>query len=129
MRYKGMLNKLFTVAIVGIMIASASICVFAKTGTYGAFILTYNCTVSSTKGKATTSGAAKPYYNCALVTVYNKKGKSKGNASSYMRGGTTATANKSGIGLKKAKSCHSVTNANKTQLEISKKQLTAQATR
>ncbi len=129
MRYKGMLNKLFTVAIVGIMITSTSICAFAKTGTYGAFTLTYNCTISSTKGKATTSGAAKPYYNCALVTVYDKKGKAKGNNSAYALGGKTATAKKSGVGLRKAKSCYSVTNANKTQLEISKKQLTAQATR
>lgn len=112
MKLKKIWNKLFAFVLVGVLVSSASVC--AASGQYGAFYLTYTCSVSATKGTATTSGATSPYYNCALITVY-ENGTSKGNASSYKKA-AKATATKNGVGLTKAYSCHSVTDSNKRQL-------------
>ena len=114
MKMKKVFNKLFAFALAVTLIISASICSYAESGQYGSFYLTYTCSVSATKGTATTSGATNPYYNCAIITVY-KNGTSKGNACGYKKQ-AKATATKSGVGLTKAYSCHSVTDANKKQL-------------
>lgn len=129
MKTKKIFNGLCTFAIIGILIASMSICAFAKTSTYGAFSLTYSCKATSTKGEAKTSGAVKPYLNCALLTAYDKNGKSKGNASAYKANGYQAVAVKKDLGIRKVKSYHSVTDKNKRQLEPFTKQLKAEATR
>lgn len=128
MRKKRIMNKIFTLILVGTLLTSASICTLASTGTYGAFTLTYKCSITSIKGTATTSGAASPYCNCAIVTVY-KDSVAQGNNIAYGTNGATATASKTGLKLDMAKSCHSVTDSNRTQLLPFNKQLTATATR
>lgn len=87
--------------------------------TYAGYTLSYTCTVSATKGTATTVGAHKPYSNYALIIVYNKSGKSKGSDVDYGLPGTAQSSAKATasvtnkLTLYKAMSNHAVADSSK----------------
>lgn len=81
-----------------VMILVSPVLAFAES--YHGFSLTCTCSITSTKGKASTSGSAKPYYNYVSVIVYKDdvrmdsnlnrvEGKEASTSASYLLGGLT----------------------------------------
>ncbi|MDE6626811.1 MAG: hypothetical protein K2K56_10660 [Lachnospiraceae bacterium] len=92
-----------------VMILLSPVLAFAES--YSGFELTCTCSITSTKGKASTSGATKPYYNYVSVIVY-KNGDSKASNLKRVEGSeASTTASYSLGGLTKAMSNHYVCNS------------------
>lgn len=112
-------KTVFLLVLVGLLCSPLIVSAESGTKKYAGFYLDYTCTVSSTKGTATTIGAQKPYSNYALIIVYDKNGKSKGSAVNYglptaIQSSAKATATVAGkIGLQKAVGNHAVANSSK----------------
>lgn len=92
-----------------VMILVSPVLAFAES--YHGFSLTCTCSVSSTAGKASTSGATSPYYNYVSVIAY-KDGDSKASNVNRVKGSkASATASYTFGGLTKAMSNHYVCNS------------------
>lgn len=104
-------KKLFTVMLAGTLAVTSVTTVFAASGsgrwTIGAFKIDGSNSITATYGNGTTGGAAKPYSNYVVVSVYDKKNKRKGIGSSTAK---DANASKTvlGVNLKRVYSCHGV---------------------
>lgn len=77
---------------------------------YNGFTMTSTCEVKSSSAKATTSGAASPYYNFAAIFTYDKDGNLKKYGENSNGNGSKAEASVSGSKFKKGKSCNMITN-------------------
>ncbi len=75
-------------ALFGIVILGGN--AYGLTGEYGDLYLTYDATITATKGTSTTSGTPDPYLNYASLTIYNKNG-SQGTTYTTGKGSTTAS--------------------------------------
>ncbi len=110
---------------IGMMIFAAAIVlafsapVLAKAATYlyDVYYITYDCSVSSTKGSSYTSGQTNPYYNYTSIVVYKKNGDPNGSESVWITNNETAKASVSGkSGLASARSLHAVADKNHNTL-------------
>ncbi len=112
-------KTVFLLVLVGLLCSPLIVSATSGSATYASINLDYTCTVSSTKGTATTNGAVKPYSNYASVIVYDKDGNSKGGDVDYglpraQQSSAKATATVGGkLGLKKALGNHAVANSSK----------------
>lgn len=79
---------------------------------YNGFTMTSTCEVKSSSAKATTSGAASPYYNFAAIFTYDKDGNLKKYGDASKGSGMKASASVSGSKFKKGKSCNMITDKN-----------------
>ncbi len=105
---------IFAAAIV--LAFSAPVLAKAVTYLYDVYYITYDCSVSSTKGTSYTSGETDPYYNYTCLVVYNNS-ESKGSDFVWKTNNETAKAKVSGkSGLTRAKSLHAVTDKNHNTL-------------
>lgn len=97
----------FSMALVMIFVSP----VLAVAESYAGFNLTCACSVSSTKGTASTSGSVTPYYNVASIIIY-KNSDVKGSDIARVKS-AKATASKTYLtgGLTKAISNHYVCNS------------------
>lgn len=101
----------------------------AATYLYDVYYITYDCSVSSTKGTAYTTGNTKPYYNFASIVVY-KDGDAKGSDFTWVGNSGKASVKVSGkLGLNSARSLHAVADANHNTLLSSKYTRVRYATR
>lgn len=119
----------------GVMMAACAICLvigfggkaYALSGQYGNIELTYDGSITATRGTSTTSGAPNPYLNYASVVIYGGDGKSQG--TTYTTGAGSTTASLNGSNLKKAVTYHAATYANGAFLEDFRKQIIYTVTR
>lgn len=128
-------KKAFLFFILCLLCSPLVVSATSGSGIYAGIYLDYTCTVSSTKGTATTKGAVKPYSNYALVIVYDKDRNPKGSDVDYglptaVQSSAKATATVGGkLGLKKALGNHAVSDKNKKLIGDYKELIVTYATR
>lgn len=129
-------KTVFLLVLVGLLCSPLIVSATSGCKPYSIYDLTYTCTVTSTKGTGTTTGAYKPDYNYASVTVY-KAGEPKGSDVAYgappsqqQQASLKATATVKGkLGLEKARSIHTATDRNKNFIGDYKETIVAYAFR
>lgn len=92
-----------------VMILVSPVLAFAES--YSGFDLTCTCSITSTKGKASTSGSAKPYYNYVSVIVYKDGDRKASNLNRVQNSTASTSASYTFGGLTKAMSNHYVCNS------------------
>lgn len=113
----------------GVLMTMCAICLtlgiggkaHARVGIYGGFHLTYDGSITKSRGTSTTSDIPDPYFNYASVVIYGTGEKSQGTTYTTGRGSTTAS--KVGSNLQKAVTYHAATYSDGAFLEDFKEQI------